>query len=108
MRKDNPALRRGAVEPLWSTEVAGARRDAGILAFARVSDEQTAIVVINTSDQESETCAPEDEGGACMETALGSGTTLTDVAGSGETVTVGAGGELQVTVPPKSVMVLVN
>jgi glycosidase len=108
MRKDNPALRRGAVEPLWSTEVEGARRDAGILAFARVSDEQTAIVVINTSEQESETCAPEEEGGACMETSLGSGTTLTDVAGSGESVTVGAGGELQVTVPPKSVMVLVN
>ena len=64
------------------------------------------MVVLNTSDQESETCAPVDEGGACMQTSFASGTVLTDLAGSGASFTVGAGGELAVTVPPKGFVVL--
>jgi glycosidase len=106
MRKDLPALRRGAVEPAWSTEVEGARRDAGILAFERVDADQTVLVVLNTSDQESETCAPVADGGACMETTLTG--TLTDVApgNDGATFTV-SGGTVAVTVPPHGFRVLV-
>jgi alpha-amylase len=109
MRKDIPALRRGTVEPIWSTEVAGARRDAGILAFERASGEHKAVVVINASAQDSETCAPVADGGACMQTSFAQGTTLVDVAPGGDaaTFTVGAAGAVTVAVPPHGFRVLV-
>jgi glycosidase len=109
LRKDNPALRRGTVEPRWSTTDAGTRRDGGIFAFERVADEQTALVVLNVSDAASETCAPAGEGGACMATGFAAGTTLTDLAPdtAGETFTVGAGGTVQVMVPAHGFRVLV-
>lgn len=109
MRKDHPALRRGTVTPTWSTTAAGARRDAGIFAFERVADDQAALIVLNTSEQTSETCAPADEGGACMATSFPAGTTLTDVApdGAGATYTVGAGGVVMIDVPAHSARVLV-
>ena len=107
MRKDNPALRRGTVEPAWSTTVEGPGRDAGILAFERVDAEQTVLVVINTSDQESETCAAEADGGACMATSLTG--TLVDVAPGTDGATFPVtGGEVAVTVPPKSFRLLVQ
>jgi len=103
LRKDHEALRRGDVSITWSTEQAGARRDAGIFAFERASGGDKVLVVINASAQSSESCAPASEGGACMQTSFSSGTVLTDVApGGGGTVTVGAGGVVQVTVPAHS------
>ena len=110
MRKDHAALRRGTVAPLWSTEVAGERRDEGIFAFEREAGSDVAIVVLNTSSGTSESCAPEADGGACMQTDLAAGTVLVDVApdGAGDTFTVGAGGELAVTVPAYSGRVLVT
>ena len=109
IRKANPALRRGTVEPRWATEVAGARRDAGIFAFERIDDAQTVLVVLNTSEQDSETCAPVADGGACMATGFPSGTTLVDVApgSDGATFAVGAGGVVTVSVPPHGARVLV-
>ncbi|MBA3393738.1 MAG: alpha-amylase [Deltaproteobacteria bacterium] len=110
MRKDNPALRRGTVSPVWSTTVPGARRDAGIFAFERIAPEQTALVVLNASTQMSETCAPAGEGGACLKTTLPPGSTLTDIAPGGEnkTFTVKGDGTIAVTVPPQSGRVLVR
>ena len=110
MRKDNPALRRGTVTPRWSTTEEGARRDAGIFAFDRVSDEQTALVVLNTSAQSSETCAPEADGGDCMDTSFPPGTVVHDIApaSDGATFTVAADGTLAVTVPPHWGRVLVE
>ncbi len=109
MRKDNPALRRGTVAPAWSTTVAGAGRDAGIFAFERIDAEQTALVVLNTSEQDSETCAAADDGGACMTTTFSSGTTLVDIApgNDGATFTVGAAGAVTISVPPHGARVLV-
>ncbi len=109
LRKDHVALRRGAVDPRWSTEVGGARRDAGIFAFERSTAEETVLVVLNAADQDSETCAPVADGGACMTTSFPSGTTLVDVApnNDGATFAVGAGGEVTVTMPPYGVRVLV-
>ena len=112
MRKEYPALRRGTVSPTWSTTQAGARRDAGIFAFERTTGTaaETVLVVINASDQMSETCAPATEGGACMKTTLPAGATLTDVSPLGEnkTFTVRADGTIAVTVPPRSGRVLVR
>ncbi|MCB9561689.1 MAG: alpha-amylase [Kofleriaceae bacterium] len=108
LRKDHDALRRGTVEPRWSTEVAGARRDAGILAYERSSADETLVAVLNTSDQDSETCAPVADGGACMTTSFPSGTTLVDIAPGtdGATFTVGAGGTVDVTVPAHGFRIL--
>jgi alpha-amylase len=110
MRKDHVALRRGTVAPVWSTSVGGARRDAGIFAFERVAPEETVLVVINASAQQSESCAPQSEGGACLRTSFPPGTTLTDVAPGGErqTFTVAGDGTLAVSVPPRSARVLVR
>jgi alpha-amylase len=109
VRKAHEGLRRGDVSITWSTEVAGARRDAGVFGFERASGDDTVLVVLNASSQQSETCAPAGEGGACMLTSFAAGTVLTDVApdGDGETFTVGAGGRLQVAVPPRSGRILV-
>ena len=109
MRKDNVALRRGTVSPVWSTTLAGARRDAGIFAFERVDPEQTALVVLNAGTTQSESCAPPAEGGACLDTSFAAGTVLTDIApGGGGTFTVKADGTVAVTVPPRSGRVLVK
>ena len=111
MRKAHSALRRGTVSPAWSTTVAGARRDAGIFAFEREADDETALIVLNTGDQDgSETCAPTTEGGACMKTSLPPGTTLTDVmpGSDGKTFTVRADQTIDVQVPARSGRVLVK
>jgi glycosidase len=110
MRKDHPALRYGSVSPVWSTTIAGARRDAGIFAFERQSPMETALVVLNTSDQQSESCAPAAEGGACLHTTLPPGSTLTDVmpGSDGNTFAVRGDGTVDVTVAPRSGRVLVK
>ncbi|HEU0034289.1 MAG TPA: alpha-amylase family glycosyl hydrolase [Kofleriaceae bacterium] len=110
MRKDNPALRHGTVAPAWSTTIAGPRRDAGIFAFERVAPEQTALVILNTSTQQSESCAPTTEGGACLKTSFPPGTTLRDVmpGGGGKTYTVKADGSVQATIPAHTGLVLVK
>jgi glycosidase len=114
MRKDNVALRHGTVNPVWSTTVGVAggspRRDAGIFAFERATAEQTALIVLNTGDTDSESCAPSDEGGACLLTTFAGGTTLRDImpGGTGETFTVRPDGTVAVTVPARSGRVLVR
>ncbi len=110
MRKAHDALRLGTVSPLWSTEVAGARRDAGIFGFERTAPSETALVVLNASDQTSESCAPTTEGGGCMSTSFPPGTVLTDVmpGTDGQTFTVAADGTIDVTVLPRSGRVLVH
>ncbi|MBS1118377.1 MAG: Neopullulanase [Deltaproteobacteria bacterium] len=110
MRKANPALTHGTVSPAWSTSVTGPRRDAGIFAFERVAPEQTALVVLNTSGQSSESCAPATEGGACVATSFPAGTVLTDVMPGGEslTFTVKVDRTIDVTVPAHSGRVLIK
>ncbi len=110
MRKAHVALRRGIVSPVWSTTQAGARRDAGIFAFERVAPEETALVVLNASEQQSETCAPVGDGGACLRTTLPAGATLTDLmpGGDGQTFTVRSDGTVLVTVPARSARILVR
>ncbi len=104
LRKKHEPLRRGDVSIRWSTTQPGARRDAGIFAFERSAGGKKVLVVLNASDQDSETCAPATEGGACMTTSLAAGTVVDDEAPAtaGSTpasLTVGAGGTLTVSVP---------
>ncbi len=109
MRKDNIALRRGDVSPVWSTTVAGAANDAGIFAFERsVPGDQTVLVVLNASTQQSETCAT--PGATCMKTTLPAGSTLKDImpGSDGATFTVKGDGTVAVSVPARSGRVLVK
>src|SRR6185312_4574455 len=88
MRKDHVALRRGTTSPVWSTTVAGPARDAGIFAFERIAQgDETALVVLNSSTQVSETCAT---AGTCLKTSLPPGSTLQDImpGSDGQTFTV--------------------
>jgi len=108
MRREHVALRRGEVVFRWTTTTGASSGadDAGIVAFERVHDDETALVVINTSDQTSSTCP--DGGGDCMETSFPSGTTLRDLMDSSYTVTVGSGGRVEVSVPARGGRVLVE
>ena len=107
MRKDHIALRQGTTSPLWSTQTAGPERDAGIFAFERaVPGGEVADVVLNASDQSSESCAA---AGNCMHTGFAPGTVLKDVMpnSDGKTFTVAGDGSVDVTVGPRSGRVLV-
>jgi glycosidase len=111
MRRDHVALRRGTVNIRWTTSTPAnqQRRDAGLFAFERTHDDETLLVVLNTSDDfESETCAPADEGGACMATSFRSGTRLRDISpgNEGYTVTVSGDGTVSVSVPARGGRVL--
>ena len=109
MRQDHVALRRGQVNPVWSTTTAGPARDAGIFAFERSAPgDETVLVVLNSSQQVSETCAT--TGNACARTTLPPGSTLKDVMPSsdGQTFTVKSDGTVDITVPARSGRVLVK
>ncbi len=108
VRKARPALRRGTVEVKWATEQPGARRDAGIFAFERVAADDKVLVVLNTAAQDSESCAPVADGGACMISTFAPGTVLRDLApgSDGATFTVGAAGAVTVMVPAQSARIL--
>ncbi|HEY3800973.1 MAG TPA: alpha-amylase family glycosyl hydrolase [Kofleriaceae bacterium] len=106
MRKDHIALRQGTMSILWSTETAGTERDAGIFGFERaVSGGEMVDVVLNASDQSSESCAA---AGNCMHTSFPPGTVLKDVMpnSDGKTFTVAADGSVDVTVAARSGRVL--
>jgi glycosidase len=109
MRRDSAALRRGTVEIRWATDDGGPGRDAGIFAFERIDPSQTALVVLNASDQISETCAEAAAGGACAATSFAPGTVLRDIApgSDGMTFTVAADGTVAVSAPAYGGRVLV-
>lgn len=108
VRKQHEALRRGDVAVKWATRDPGARRDAGIFGFERASASDKVLVVLNASTQDSETCAPIADGGACMQTTFPAGTVLRDLApgGDGMTFTVAAGGTVAVRVGPQRARIL--
>lgn len=108
-RSEHVALRRGDVEPRWSTDRPRGDSDSGIVAFERTHADETLLVVVNTADgQESRTCVPASLGGACMPVSFAPGTVLTDIApgSDGARFTVAADGTLDVDVPARGGRVL--
>lgn len=88
LRKDNVALRRGDFITRWSTTNADGP-DAGLYAFERRHDDQSALVVANfAEDGESRTT---DADGNSMAVGFQPGTTLVDLL-AGETVEVTGNG----------------
>jgi len=69
--------------------------------------EQTALVVLNASTQQSETCSTTT---TCARTSFPGGTQLTDImpGSDGATFTVKSDGTIAVTVAPRSGRVLVK
>lgn len=103
IRQEYAKLRRGDIQIRWSTERTGDEEDAGIFAFERNYAGDTALVVINTHDDNtSRTRFEEHE----METGFSAGTRLVNVLDDGhdvdDAVTVGDGGQLDVEVAPRS------
>jgi len=127
LRKEHAPLRRGDFQPVctsteWSDSGAPG---AGIFAFERTYNGQTVLVVLNASPNHAastDSCA----GGVPMTTTFPQGTTLVNVfcmegaAGDygahecsaaeqqNQRYSVGAGGQLVLSVPPRSGMILVQ
>jgi glycosidase len=108
IRADYAALRLGDTNIVWSTTHVGKEEDAGIFAFERAGGDAGAayaLVVMNTSNTKSSVTA---EGTNTMIAANAKGKTLVDVLDPARpSFKVGASGELRLTVPRQSSMILV-
>ncbi|MCB9760522.1 MAG: alpha-amylase [Alphaproteobacteria bacterium] len=108
LRAAHEPLRRGDFTLTWTSPDTGSAPGAHMLAFERSTDTETVLVVLNTSDEHTNSTA--DAAGA-METSFPSGTTLTVAFPptlEGQTWTVGGDGALEVSLPPRGVAVLVE
>jgi alpha-amylase len=108
LRKQYPALQKGDQKVVWATTRAAPEPDAGIFAFERAGGDAGsgyALVVINTSPVQ--TSSPVFEG-APMRVSREPGSELIDVLNDVQTsYTVGPNGELAVSVPATSGVILV-
>ncbi len=109
LRKALPPLRRGDFQIRWTTSRTGEEQDAGILAFERNDQEETVLLVVNTSDSHTSETSASDLGGSDMLTGFSPGTVLVDVApgSNGESFTVAGDGSVRVTAGPRQGRVLV-
>ncbi len=113
-RKAHPALRRGEVVFRWTSEAGDQGAGAGLLAYERVSEEQTVLVVLNTNDPTDETGAERalgqtvDSESQGMAVSFPPGSVLVDVLnGSGEErFTVNNDGRVIIALPPRSARLL--
>jgi len=106
LRKTYAPLRRGDLTYTWVTDRVGAEEDAGIVAFERSYDGETALVVINTTDSNTSHTSYQ---GNDMPVAFPPGTVLHEVfpTDSTRTFTVSSGGTVNVDVGPRDGVVLV-
>jgi hypothetical protein len=98
---------------IWSSQNQGVPENRGLLAYERISDQQTALVVINTLDPDpnqsgTQVAYTQDLNNEGMPVSFAPGTVLVDVLnGSGEEqFTVGADGRVIVGLPPRSARIL--
>jgi alpha-amylase len=106
LRKTYAPLRRGDFSIRWVSDRVDGEEDANILAFERAYEGESALVVINTSDDnESHTAY----NGAGMPVSFDPGTELVEVfpPDSERTFTVGSDGTVTVDVGPRDGVVLV-
>ena len=107
IRKELPALRRGNLEFLLTSDqassVQGVGAQAGILAFSRTYREQKVLVILNThDDRDSQTV---DLDGTPMSTGLPPNTQLVDLL-SGNEFQVDANGGLNLTINANTALIL--
>ncbi|MFH2005175.1 MAG: alpha-amylase family glycosyl hydrolase [bacterium] len=124
LRAQHAPLRRGDFAVRWASTAPadGGTADAGIFAFERTHDGQTVLVVLNSS-RTSTSSTRDDTGTSVMATSFPTGTTLVNVlceedegndfgahvcsAAEQQSYTVGTAGALDLTLPPRSGMILI-
>lgn len=115
LRRDLPSLRRGGLQIRWSSphdsgaSESTAAQDAGMFAFERRFEGQTALVVMNLGDEATSETSASSAGGGDMIVGFPPGTVLEDRLGSGLTVTVGGAGPegtVRISLPPRQGVVL--
>lgn len=106
LRKAYEPLRRGRFSVAWASDRVDSESDAGIFVFERSSAEGTALVVVNTHDDQVSQTSFEVYG---MPVSFAAGTTLVEIwpEGSDRTFTVDSAGEVVVDVSPRGGSVLV-
>lgn len=108
IRRDYGALKYGDTNVVWATTHVGGEEDAGIFAFERAggdAEDEYALVVMNTNGKKDSVTA---EGANVMKVTAPAGSVLVDVLDpEKKTYEVGAGGELRITVPRQSSLILV-
>ena len=108
LRHAYPALRKGDIEVVWSTERVADESDAGIFAFERKggdAGDAYALAIFNTNKKH-----PSSPGFDMAPMIVGAapGTVLVDVLNKGgDSVTVGADGSVTLDLPPLSAVLLV-
>lgn len=108
LRKEYKSLRRGDFQIKWSSTRTGDEQDAGIFAFERAYDGETALVVVNVSPTKQSETSATSLGGGGMKVSFAPGSVLTDVASDdGYTVTVDSAQEVTVQVPARGGRILV-
>lgn len=106
LRKQHPALRRGDLKVIWSTDHTGDEEDAGIFAFERTggdAGDDYALMVFNTHRTKSSSTKVD---GSVMTTSLSSGVLVDALSDQGNQYQIGAGGSLDITLPPASGVLL--
>jgi glycosidase len=107
IRREHEALRRGTFTPVWTTEHVGTEPDAGMLAFERVSGNDYALVVINTSPTQTSATANADAAMA-LPGLPASVSKLSDALGTVKgVVNVPASKKLSVSLPPYGAAIFV-
>lgn len=106
LRATYAPLRRGDFTIRWVSDRVDGEEDANILAFERAYEGESALVVINTSDDNSSHTA---YNGSGMPVSFAAGTELVEVfpPDSERTFTVGSDGTVTVDVGPRDGVVLV-
>jgi glycosidase len=108
IRKAYQALTRGDTKVVWSTADVGTETDAGMFAFERAGGDagsSYALVVMNTSDTKASSPT---NGASGMTTSATPNSMLVDVLDPMQaSYPVDANGQLNVTVPAQSAMILV-
>ena len=106
LRRDYIALRRGDFEIRWVTDRTGVEEDAGIVAFQRSYEEESALVVVNTHPTQTSSTS---FSGSRMPVEFAPGTELVAVfpPDTDFRVPVGGDGTVSIPVEARSGMVLV-
>ena len=116
LRKSTPALRHGEVVFRWTSNAEESGPGAGLLAYERISAEQTALVVINNNDLtdgvsgEAALGQTANAEGVGMSVSFPPGATLVDLLNpnDNQTFTVNAEGQVIISLPPRSARVLTS
>ena len=108
LRKQHAMLRRGDFKIRWATDNTGSESDAGIFAYERTYQGQTALVVINAAQCSARKSSRTSYQGSALASSFSSGAGLRDVLGGKAEVTVGPSGAVDVEVPCSGALILLK